>query len=111
MGKSRDRQQHPRSVEVVCSTASNDAQLAAGAYLHRYSGRTLEAYRQDLKRLFRWAEKAGLGTLSAARPQIELSGRAKDWAELHGAYGHARCLGPLGGRYNAGLLLGLKHLD
>jgi hypothetical protein len=33
----------------------DDAQLAATAFLARYSGRTLEAYRRDLRGFFQWA--------------------------------------------------------
>jgi hypothetical protein len=33
----------------------DDAQLAAVAFLARYSGRTLDAYRHDLRGFFQWA--------------------------------------------------------
>lgn len=33
----------------------DEAQLAAASFLARYSGRTLEAYRQDLRGFFQWA--------------------------------------------------------
>ena len=33
----------------------DEAQLAAAAFLARYSGRTLEAYRHDLRYYFQWA--------------------------------------------------------
>jgi hypothetical protein len=33
----------------------DDAQLAAVSFLARYSGRTLEAYRHDLRGFFQWA--------------------------------------------------------
>jgi integrase/recombinase XerD len=48
----------------------DQAQLAAVAYLARYSGRTLDAYRQDLRTLFQWA--ADIGLADATRPHIEL---------------------------------------
>lgn len=48
------------------------AELAAGAFLARYSGRTLESYRHDLRSFFTWAERVGLEVLSATRPQLEL---------------------------------------
>jgi len=34
----------------------DEAQLAAVAFLARYSGRTLESYRADLRQYFRWGE-------------------------------------------------------
>lgn len=49
-------------------TLSED-QLAAVAFLARYSGRTLEAYRHDLRCLFQWAADHGLAVLAATRPQ------------------------------------------
>jgi len=50
----------------------DDAQLAAVAYLARYSGRTLDAYRHDLRGFFQWAVDNKLVVLSATRPHIEL---------------------------------------
>ena len=35
----------------------DEAQLAAVAFLARYSGRTLDAYRHDLRNLFQWARR------------------------------------------------------
>jgi integrase/recombinase XerD len=52
--------------------AIDDAQLAAVAFLARYSGRTLDAYRQDLRGFFQWAADNMLSVLAAARPHIEL---------------------------------------
>jgi site-specific recombinase XerD len=49
-----------------------EAQLAAVAFLARYSGRTLEAYRHDLRMFFQWAADNGLEVLQASRPHIEL---------------------------------------
>src|SRR5579863_4608680 len=50
----------------------DEAQLAAAAYLARYSGRTLDAYRHDLRTFFQWATDIGLAVLDATRPHIEL---------------------------------------
>jgi integrase/recombinase XerD len=48
------------------------AQMAAAAYLARYSGRTLETYRYDLRTFFQWCTDLGLDVLTATRPHIEL---------------------------------------
>ena len=50
----------------------DEAQVAAAAYLARYSGRTLDAYRYDLRCFFQWASDAHLAVLEAKRPHIEL---------------------------------------
>ena len=50
----------------------DDAELAAAAFLARYSGRTLEAYRHDLHGFFQWASNNGVAVLEATRPHIEL---------------------------------------
>ena len=50
----------------------DDAQLAAAAFLARYRGRTLDAYRYDLRVFFQWAADMGIEVLAATRPQIEL---------------------------------------
>jgi|GEM_PF-3346047 len=50
----------------------DDAELAAAAFPARYSGRTLEAYRHDLRGIFQWASNNGLVVLEATRPHIEL---------------------------------------
>ncbi|MFM7534558.1 MAG: tyrosine-type recombinase/integrase [Acidimicrobiales bacterium] len=50
----------------------DEAELAAVAFLARYSGRTLEAYRQDLRFFFSWTVSVGLEVLAATRPHIEL---------------------------------------
>ena len=42
------------------------------AFLARYSGRTLEAYRHDLRCLFQWAADHGLAVLAATRTHLEL---------------------------------------
>jgi site-specific recombinase XerD len=54
------------------SNDCDDAELAVGAYLARYSGRTFEAYRHDLRTFFSWAGEVGLAVLDAKRPHIEL---------------------------------------
>ncbi len=51
---------------------ADPAQLAAAAFLARYSGRTLDAYRHDLRGFFPWAADVGLAVLEATRPHIEL---------------------------------------
>jgi integrase/recombinase XerD len=50
----------------------DEAQLAAVAFLTRYSGRTLDAYRHDLRMFFQWGADNGLEVLQASRPHIEL---------------------------------------
>jgi integrase/recombinase XerD len=47
-------------------------EVAAAAFLARYSGRTLEAYRHDLRTFFEWATHSGVDVLAATRPHIEL---------------------------------------
>jgi len=54
----------------------DEAELAAAAFLARYRGRTLDAYRSDLRRFFQWATDAGIEVLKATRRQIELYVRA-----------------------------------
>src|SRR5205085_8534595 len=51
--------------------AFDEAQQAAVAFLARYSGRTLDAYRYDLRAYFQWALDRHLAVLQATRPQIE----------------------------------------
>ncbi len=50
----------------------DEAQLAAAAFLARYSGRTLDSYRTDLRQFFQWASDLGLRPLDATRAHIEL---------------------------------------
>ena len=45
----------------------DEAQLAAAAFPARYSGRTFEAYRQDLRYFFQWATDQDLEVLAATR--------------------------------------------
>ena len=60
------------AVELAGPDAHNQAEFAAAAFLARYSGRTLEAYRYDLRSFFQWAADVGLEALCATRPHIEL---------------------------------------
>lgn len=50
----------------------DDAQLAAAAFPARYNGRTLEAYRHDLRYYFQWAADQGLDVFGASRAHIEI---------------------------------------
>jgi site-specific recombinase XerD len=59
----------------------DDAQLAAVAFLARYGGRTLDAYRHDLRGFFQWAADTKLVVLSATRPHIE---PYRSWMEQRG---------------------------
>jgi integrase/recombinase XerD len=54
------------------ASALDQAQLAAAAFLARYRGRTLDAYRHDLRTFFRWASDVDLEVLAATRPHIEI---------------------------------------
>jgi hypothetical protein len=51
---------------------ADEAQLPAAAFLARYSGRTLDAYRQDLRGFVQWTADVSLAVLEATRPHIEL---------------------------------------
>jgi hypothetical protein len=46
-----------------------EAQLAAISFLARYSGRTLEAYRHDLRGFFQWATDHRRSTGSVSTPE------------------------------------------
>jgi site-specific recombinase XerD len=52
--------------------APDEAELAAVAFLARYSGRTLDAYRHDLRNLFQWAADHGLPVLETTRAHLEM---------------------------------------
>lgn len=52
--------------------APDEAEFAAVAFLARYSGRTLDAYRHDLRNLFQWAADHGLAVLEATRAHLEM---------------------------------------
>ena len=61
------------TIEVVpVHRKIDEAELAAAAFLARYNGCTLEAYRHDLRSFFEWAASVDLEILSATRPHIEL---------------------------------------
>ena len=49
-----------------------EAQLAAISFLARDTGRTLEAYRHDLRGFFQWATDHGIAVMDASRAHIEL---------------------------------------
>lgn len=52
--------------------AVDPAELAAIAFLALRSGRTLDAYRRDLRNLFQWASDHDLAVLEAIRSHLEL---------------------------------------
>jgi integrase/recombinase XerD len=63
----------PLKVRVLDpGSAPGEAEVAAAAFLARYSGRTLDAYRHDLRGFFAWAAQVGVAVLEATRPHIEL---------------------------------------
>ena len=65
----------PSSVALVSAHDADPftrTQMAAAPYLTRYSGRTLETYRYDLRSFFHWCADLGLAVLEATRPYIEL---------------------------------------
>jgi hypothetical protein len=53
--------------------AFDEAQLAAASFLARYRGRTLEAYRHDLRGFFQWAADHDVSVLAATRPSSATS--------------------------------------
>jgi site-specific recombinase XerD len=59
----------------------DEAQLAAVSFLARYSGRTLEAYRHDLRGFFQWADDHGVAIMTASGAHIELF---RAWMEDRG---------------------------
>ena len=50
----------------------DDVELAAIAFLARYSNRTLDAYRHDSKSFFGWANQSNIVVLEATRSHVEL---------------------------------------
>ncbi len=52
--------------------AGDPAEVAAAGFLARYTGRTLESYRYDLRVFFQWAADADIRVLAATRAHIEL---------------------------------------
>jgi integrase/recombinase XerD len=59
----------------------DEAQLAAVSFLARYNGRTLEAYRHDLRGFFQWATDHGIAVMQASRAHFELF---RAWMEDRG---------------------------
>jgi integrase/recombinase XerD len=59
----------------------DEAHLAVVSFLARYSGRTLEAYRHDLRGFFQWATDHGITVMHASRAHIELF---RAWMEDRG---------------------------
>jgi integrase/recombinase XerD len=59
-------------IEPVGDRVCDEAQVAAVAFLARYNGRTLDAYRQDVRGFFDWAGIVDLEVLTATRAHIEL---------------------------------------
>lgn len=84
--------------------AAQNAHLAAAAFLARYRGRTLDAYRHDLRDFFQWASDLGLDVLAASRPHIELY-RAAMEERGHAASTIDRRLATVCGYYR------LAHID
>ncbi|MCP3878356.1 MAG: site-specific integrase [Sulfitobacter sp.] len=60
---------------------TDQAELAAAAFLARRTGRTLEAYRHDLRVLFQWAADTNRAVLAATRAHIEIF---RGWLEQTG---------------------------
>jgi integrase family protein with SAM-like domain len=54
------------------SSFVSEAEISAAAFLSRYSGRTLEAYRLDLRTFFQCATDVDVEVLHATRAHIEL---------------------------------------
>jgi len=59
----------------------NEAELAAVAFLARYSSRTLQSYRADLRQYLAWIATAGVWPLQATRAHLELY---RAWMEERG---------------------------
>jgi site-specific recombinase XerD len=57
---------------TLTSSFVSEAEIAAAAFLSRYNGRTLEAYRHDLRAFFQWASDVGIDVLDSTRAHIEL---------------------------------------
>ena len=57
---------------IISDPGFDEAQVAAAAFLARYSGRTLDAYRYDLRVFSSGPWIVGLILLEAKRPHIEL---------------------------------------
>ena len=77
-----DRRDSDVSSRLDADDAFDEAQLAAAAFLARYSGRTLDAYRHDLRGFLQWSAEVGVTVLAATRPHIELY---RGWMEDRGS--------------------------
>lgn len=51
---------HSGMLTTITEPTSDESEVAAAAFLARYSGRTLDAYRYDLRTYFQWATNAHL---------------------------------------------------
>jgi integrase/recombinase XerD len=63
---------HSGMLTTISEPLFDEAEVAAAAFLARYSGRTLDAYRYDLRAYFQWATDAYLAVLEAKRAHVEL---------------------------------------
>jgi integrase/recombinase XerD len=63
---------HSGMLKTITEPLFDEAEVAAAAFLARYSGRTLDAYRFDLRTYFQWAADARLAVLEAKRAHVEL---------------------------------------
>jgi site-specific recombinase XerD len=61
-----------RLATVIEDPLFDGAEVAAASFLARFSGRTLDAYRYDLRTFVQWASDLHLAVLEARRPHIEL---------------------------------------
>jgi site-specific recombinase XerD len=71
----------PVLVLELVTAGPDEADLAAVAFLARYSGRTLDAYRHDLRGFFQWINDHRMAPLAATRAHIELY---RMWMEQRG---------------------------
>ena len=80
----------PSSITLVSARDADplaQAQMAAAAYLARYSGRTLETYRYDLLTFFQWCTDVGLDVLEAT---LRAEPNEPDWRSSCRRTGHPR---------------------
>ncbi|MHB8246955.1 MAG: tyrosine-type recombinase/integrase [Acidimicrobiales bacterium] len=70
------------AIELPTGDPHREADIAAAAFLARYSARTLEADRYDLRSFFQWATDVGLAVMEATRAHIELYRAALEAREL-----------------------------
>ena len=80
----------------------DEADLAAVAFLARYSGRTLDAYRHDLRMFFQWTDDHGVARLAATRgPTSSCTGgrwSSAAWRPPRSIGGCPRCVATTGSR-------------